>query len=87
MRVFGSEPREQSSAKISFAIPIGIFEKRQMRHLRNIDSAITQDKRQRDVQLIGKYRRLVCFSISIGVFEDDDRVIRLIAGLDVGVGL
>jgi hypothetical protein len=86
MRVLGAEAGQHDLVSIGLVVAVGIFEEAQVRLLGNVNAAVAELERQRDVQVVGEDCRLVGATVLVGVFEDDDLVVRLVARIDVRVG-
>jgi len=85
--IFTAEARENDLAVVHFTVAIGIGEVGEMGLFRAEDAAVAiENEGERDVEVIGPGGTFVCFAVLVGVFEDDDFVARLLAGVDVWVG-
>ena len=58
----------------------------EVRFFGDVDAVVGEHEGQRDVQVVGPDGRLVGLAVPVGVLEDDDLVVRFLAGIDVRVG-
>ena len=71
---------------VRLVIPVRVLEEKKPGRLGHDHTAPGENQAGRQIQMIGKYGKLIGLSISIGVFADFDRVITLSAGIDsVGI--
>ena len=84
--VLAAESGEHQLAVIGLAVAIGILDETHVRLLTHVYAAITKLKRQRNVQVIGKHRGLVRAPVAIGILQNHQLIVRLIAGVHVRIG-
>ena len=86
VRVVGIEAVEEILRDVGPIIAIRIFEQQQKRLLREIDTLRRELEADRHVEPVGKHGLLVGPAVAVGVFVDQQLVIRLgIARLVVGI--
>ncbi len=85
VRILRTVSRRDELTGIRLVIAVGIAKQTEMRLLRNVDSISVDFERKRNVHVIRPYRRLVGFSVLIGVLEDHDLVARLGAGVGMRI--
>ena len=86
MRIFTAEAGQQSNTLIGFPVSIRISNPAHERLFRYVNTSITQFKRKRNVQIIGKHRGFIRSTVFVNVFKDDDFIARLIPRIDMGIG-
>ena len=85
MRVLGAEARQHDAMHVRLVVAVGVLQEREVRLLGDIHAAVTELERQRDVQVVGEHGRFVGPAVAVGVFENDQLVVRLVAGIDVRI--
>ncbi len=66
-------------ALVGFAVAVGIAQEHQVRLLRDVDAAVAELEAGRNVEAVREHRRLVGASIAVGVLEDNQLVVGLLA--------
>ncbi len=83
--VLGAEAGEQLFAMVGLAVAIGVFEEGEVRLVRDEDAAIAELKAERNGELVGPHAAFVRAVVAIGVFEDEDAILRRLAGHDLRI--
>ena len=86
MRILRAERRKRGDALVSKAVVVGILEMQELGAVRHIHAAIAAHQSRRNLQAIGEDARHVSRAVAIGIGDDDDQVIHLLAGLQLGIG-
>src|SRR5690625_2867468 len=68
-------PLKQDLPVIRFSIAIGIFQKECLGGLMHHHSTIDKLKRSRNIKAVGKYSKLVCPAIPIGIFQNHNTIL------------
>ena len=76
MRVFAAEAGEHDTPFVRMIVAIGVFEMQQMRLLADVDAAIAAEDGAAHVEAFNEHGALVGLAVVVGVFEDDDAVLR-----------
>ena len=84
--VLAAEPSEHQLAVVSLAVAIGVLDETHVRLLAHVHAAIAEFKRQRNVQVISKHRRLVRAPVAVGILQNHQLIVRLITGVHVRIG-
>ena len=84
--VLAAEPSEHQLAVVSLAVTVGVLDETHVRLLAHVHAAIAEFKRQRNVQVIGKHRRLVRATVAVGILQNHQLIVRLITGVHVRIG-
>ena len=84
--VLAAEPGEHQLAVIGLAVTVGVLNETHVRFLAHVHAAIAEFKRQGNVQVIGKHRGLVRATVAVGILQNHQLVVRLIAGVHVRIG-
>ena len=85
--VLATETGEDDFAFVHFAVAIGVGEVGEVGFFGAIDTAIAiEHEGERNVEVIGPSGAFVGFAVLVCVFEDDDFIARLLAGVNVGIG-
>ena len=84
--VLAAEPGEHQLAVIGLAVAVGVLNETHVRFLAHVHAAIAEFKRQRNVQVIGKHRGLVRATVAVGILQNHQLIVRLIAGVHVRIG-
>ena len=87
MAILRAEAAEQHLLHIGPVIAIGVLKVDEVRLLRAIHAALAIEfKAERDLQVIGPDLARVRAAIAVGVLQDEDFVLRLLAGHDLWIG-
>ena len=84
--VLGAEAGEEFFAVVGLAVAIGVFEEGEVRLVRDKDAAVAELEAERDGELVGPHAAFVRAVVTVGVFEDEDFILRCLAGHDLRVG-
>ena len=85
MRVAGSKASQNRATGIRLTIPIRVREVKKVVTLANVSAAITDCETGRHVQAAGENRLFIGTAVAVGVFEDDQLIVRIIGGDDLWV--
>ena len=83
--VLCAEAGEHARLFVSPVVTISVLEKNQVRLIGDIDSVFSDNEGERNVEVFGKNSRLIRFTVLVGVLEDHDLIVGLIAGINVGI--
>ena len=75
------ETAEDDVPLVSLVVSVGIDQMNQVRLLSNVSAAVSDFKTSRQMQLVSKDRLLVRFPVAIGVFENEQFVVRFVRRL------
>lgn len=84
--VLGAEAGEQLFAVVGLAVAIGVFEEGEVWLIGDEDAAVAELKAERNGELVGPDAAFVGAVIAVGVLENEDTVLRSLAGHDLRVG-
>ena len=85
MRIARSESAEKHASRIRSAITIGVLQEQELTTLSNVDPAVAQFHRRRDVQPVREDGRALRDTVAIGILQHDDLVVRNIPGKDMRI--
>ena len=86
MHVGVAEAGENDAPRLGLVIAIRIGEENKLRRTANIRAAFHRHHRMRHGQPLGKHRVLVRDAVLIGILQNDDAIVWLVARLDVRIG-
>ena len=87
VRVLGAEAGEDDAAHVGLAVAVGVLQVQQLGALRDIHAAVAGREAGGDEHVLGEDGGFVGFARALGVFEDDDFVVRGLAGFDLRIDL
>ena len=85
VRVGGVEPADERRLDVVPIVAIGVFEVDHARSLRHDHALPPEFKPDRVVEVAGERLHAVCFSVAVGVFEDEELVIHRFVGPPVRI--
>jgi len=86
MGVLAAEAGVEDLAGVGVIVAVGVLQVDEVRFLGEIDAALgVEGEGEGDEEVLGEGGALVGFAVGIGVLEDDEFVVGLVAGVDVGV--
>ena len=87
VRVFGAEAGEDDAALIGFAVAIGVGQVYEVGAVGDVNAAIARFQAGWDEQAVRENGHFVGAAGTLGIFEDNDLVVGLLAWLDLRVSL
>lgn len=76
VRIGGVKPMHDQLARVGPIVAVGIFQEHQVGHLREVDAPVAQLDADGKMEPVGEGRAAVGLPVVVGIFEDQDLVVR-----------